>query len=483
MALERPQNVSLPAWGLTADATLEREVVAKAIALLPDFEFTVDNVATALKAIGILDEWHAPVTANLAGERMVFEEGHMEAATTYDVHGRFNRDPSLGVLIPRYGSAWRTAPTQDTRNAILREYDDAFELASVGGQLKCTVALPATIRASHPDNGDGPDRDVTVVYQPLAAATMSDGRPAPHRVLVAPILEARADVEMAISPDAAHYHVTPLDLGGRIDSILDQAYAAKASLVFMPEMVLSAACYSHLKHTLRDRHAAYSDTHSAPPELSWLLMGVADELAGQRRNYVAVLASDGEVIVEQHKLSKWNLTKDEQKGYDLLPPAGDAPDFLKEDIEPSPTIHIVDLPAVGRLVVLICADMEIRDPGTWLFANAGINWVYSPIMDRSRSPTVVDGQFQNWIVRRAHRAALATRSRVVVTNSMPLSEIINETNARDQAPYPALDQCHVGLLVDAAVEIVTAHSMAVPIGAKDVAQLSDWGEAWPPFAL
>ncbi|NJR80612.1 nitrilase-related carbon-nitrogen hydrolase [Sphingomonas corticis] len=302
---------------------------------------------------------------------------------------------------------------------------------------------------------------------------------------MAPMLEREEDVAVRRRQDGAAYLVTPSELVGRARAVVSRAYEEEASLILMPEMVLTPRALAAFRQELLDRHSEHSERTNRLPPLSYALVGVVEEVedGAARRNYVVVLDGTGEVLASQDKLSRWNLRPDEQQQYELAPVDAAVPDLLLEPISPAEEVVVVDLPGLGRLVVLICADMDVSEPGDWLYANAGLEWVYAPIMDRTRRPVRARGRVGPWIVRRAHRAACATRGRVIVTNSMALTPVVNRSNERRglSADYPPSVECDVGLLIDGRDQEVTCEPVVVALGTADVAEVRDWNVGWQTF--
>lgn len=218
----------------------------------------------------------------------------------------------------------------------------------------------------------------------------------------------------------------------------------------------------------------------ALPPLAYAIVGVMSHEGVTPRNFVAVLAGDGRVLAEQDKISRWDLTPDEQRWLGLGKDGDTLPDWLEESIAPSEGVAVLDLPGFGRLMVLICADMSIEEPGDFLYVNGGVNWVYAPIMDRTWRPRR-DGSKENWIVARSLRAARASRGNVVVTNSMPLTTVCNETNAVRGIAYPASAVCHVALMLDGRDDNPASAIKDVDLLKTDVVVCEDWYDGWEGF--
>jgi predicted amidohydrolase len=344
--------------------------------------------------------------------------------------------------------------------------------------MAMTTLLPSTMYVCSPDAGAGPMREVGLRLVVSDDWPPVPSRSSPHRILIAPVLERAEEVTLTRTGDS--YRVTPADCPARINDLVAAVRAAGGSVLFIPEMALSRASYEALQAGLRDSHRAVSRDTGRLPELAYAIVGVCEPAGNGSRNFVAVLASDGTVLAEQDKISRWDLTPDEQLWLGLGREGDALPDRLREGIEPADEIRLVELPGLGRLSVLICADMDVREPGDFLYLNGGIDWVYAPIMDRSRAPRR-DGSEEFWIVRRSLRAAQATRGNVVVANSMPLTDLCNATNAARSMPFPPEAECHVALLLDGRPEQVAAASGTAALGDSTVLIQVDWFDGWSDF--
>ena len=481
-----PSDGTVEAWTMPAEHILQRDPIVKAAAMLPSIPAEMEAIAAVLAAIHILDQWHGPLVDDLSGERKSFQPGHAEIAARFDREQRFNTDPGKGVLVPRYDPDWRRRPDGEVVAAIEREYaGEIVRGLDIGRHLACTSLIPPELEVSHPDGGVGKPRRVTVRYVRPPASLATVARPEVHRVMVAPILETADDVAVTVTPDGNAYLVRPRNMSARVARVLENAYASEATVIFMPEMVLTSDGLNEFRKALADRHADYVQAHDFElPALCWVVAGVLEERAVSSHNHVVVMTADGEIVADQDKITRWNMTVDEQQQYSLDPPNGHVrPDFLQEPIEPAAILWLIDLPSLGRLAILVCADMDVPEPGDWLYANSGLDWIYAPIMDRTRVPMRTKGSVGPWIVRRAHRAACAAGAKAVVTNSMSLTPIVNATNVKRglDAKYPPETHCHVGLLLDATSDQAVYMPVAVSLTATDVAEVRRWNENWEPF--
>jgi len=299
-----------------------------------------------------------------------------------------------------------------------------------------------------------------------------------HRIMITPFLEDEHHV--ALSENAGRYHVKTVDRSTTVPAIVVKAYEEQGTVLFAPEMAFNDDAFKRLRIELANAHAKFSLQFHRPPPLAYIIVGVLEAGQPDDKNYVAVLGPAGELLARQSKITRWDLGKDEQCMLGLGTDPSTRPDCLEEAIEPANQVELIELPGLGRLLILICADMDVDEPGDFLYVNGGLDWVYVPIVDRSRTPSR-DGGREDWIVERAFRAATATKACVVVTNSMPLTAISNRTNATRGLSFPMQSTCHVALLIEGGEIGMPTKEEKVGLDANSVLVVSDWMDGWTSF--
>lgn len=469
---------------LRPDEILHRTEKASALLPLTNTEIAGDGLITLLQAVQLLDAWHRPIANDLSGEQwQVMPGAHLDAHTRLLATGAFNSNTDFGILVPRYGPDWRLCPDDWIESEIAKEYEETFNDSvhlDLRPYLLLTSVLPSRIEASAPDDGHGPPREVELQYVNGPIGLSIQNRTQPHRILVAPVLEAEAEVTITVS--SGKYFVRPSDLPDRIKDLVDAAFDAEGSILFMPEMALSKASFECLCFALAKKHGERSRIDSKVPHLAYAIVGVIEESAGLSRNFVAVLSGSGEILAQQDKLSRWDLDPEAQRWLGLGHENEDLADKVEEGIVPAPSVNLVELPGLGRLMVLICADMNIGEPGDFLYVNGGVDWVYAPIMDRTWR-LQRNGKQEGWIVERSLRAATATRGNVVVTNSIPLTAICNRTNKERGKPFAPATSCQIALLIDGRDDSLSNAPLEIPLGETQVIAAEDWFNGWEPFVL
>jgi hypothetical protein len=206
-------------------------------------------------------------------------------------------------------------------------------------------------------------------------------------------------------------------------------------------------------------------------------------LQRHRANYVIILDSTGQEICRQDKLFRWNLNKTQIERYGLDTDLNAKSAEIKENIVGGTEVVVLDLEDIGRVITLICADVNENAPGDWLLAHVRTDWLNAPIMDKSTCWTFdPKGIHGPWVTRRAYRAACASQCKVVVSNSMTLTHRLNRTNTqlcKDQI----FSQCGIGLLLDGGGAPVFFRQVTTPLRAFSpivVAEL--WGDKWDPVS-
>lgn len=116
------------------------------------------------------------------------------------------------------------------------------------------------------------------------------------------------------------------------------------------------------------------------PHLRLFLVGVL----ATRRNEVWALSGAGHRLLVQTKQQPWRLDVRQQERYGIVADlcGEDGPCDRDEDLElESRRISAVDDPGFGRLIVLICEDLQRCDPARRVAVDIGPTTVIAPVMD------------------------------------------------------------------------------------------------------
>lgn len=460
----------------------------------------IDEMVALLRGIHILDEWHRPLTPFLALPDDFLTEEHDAAADRLTSQHRFNNHDDDGILIPARSSALPLQMDPDVRIALMTTHHGGHPL-QVGkgktllfaGLLSYVAFIPSSVLGDDVDDpATGPKRKLRVKYRQLPALPLSgrdQGRPL--RISVAPVLQDPIDADLHFSsPDGTGYGVTPTSKPGRLQEVLERARVDGTELLLMPEMAVADCDLPTLADSIEQTGRAYVQINREASPLRYVLAGLAGPSSGpgqHHRNRLVILdGTSGAEVAYQSKLFRWNLEDYKQKRYGLPQPVRGYLPLCMEDIEAGDELWVLDLDGIGRLATLICADVSADQPGDWLFTNANLDWFNAPIMDQSTRWGVNGSKaLDQWIAGRAHRAACATGARVIVTNSMLLSQKVNEANvSAGVTNFPLFAKVEVGLLVDGSEGAPAYQSLEVPITVTHtVVSTVDWGSDFKAFPV
>ena len=425
-----------------------------------------------------LDRWHAPLIPATDLDRSADHEASLDQ---FYLTGRFNADQRAGIVIPRESPDTPFLKASPELNWQL----EPSSFAVLNCLLQYCAYLPPLVSGDDPDKEEKRDtRALEIAFQRFPTGSIppryfSDDL----RVATAPVLE-RSD-EAQLWTDGDRYSIHPSIAEVRVAEVVRAAITNDADLLLMPEMSIDEALLPALKHCIVHEAHEYFHRTNQLSRLSFVICGVlrkrmATDLA--HRNYVAVLSSDGELLFEQDKLSHWNLDAATQKRFDLF---GGLPVPLFEDTIPGTAIIIAEIPSLGRLLTLICADISAHQPGDWVADNVGLDWVYAPIMDGSTCWTQAKIP---WVIKKACRMAEAGTA-TIVTNSMSLTYWNNAVIKRDSErnpdyPHRVYEKCGVALAALPIGDTFQIQHITEPLagGSSPVLHVIDWSTGWkdPP---
>lgn len=382
----------------------------------------------------------------LAPDLLDTDEGALLKAR-YRAQGRMNTDPARGWLIPGTPS-FVIPPDIDPPPAANPPYaeGDLFGASQVAASLLNCRWLPVTndtvancgmprrdaMQAAADLGKLAPPRIAFTVKSLIRADDISwQDSDRPLTIAVAPLLEVAADVDFSVDTVKNCYHVMPLYPRQRLADVVKRAADARADLLLLPEMSVRSDDLAYLQDQLFNKalgtgfprfalagviqdKGGYCPQGCAPRPTN-----CAHWRTGPRNSVVVIDASTGDIRLQQDKLTAWDISAATCGDFGLTPPTGGG--HMVEDIHSGDTVTLVDLPGLGRVLSLICADLGAAQPGDWLMRHAGITTVHAPIMDRSLCWQWTGVPVHHWAIRRAHRLAWHG-ALTIVTNSMVLQE-------------------------------------------------------------
>jgi hypothetical protein len=354
-----------------------------------------------------LERWYDPLVA-FGDRHRLPGVGRLEAWTSLIRRGRLNDDPELGSVIlkrPKWGR-WRDPLRGDRNGGEFRDVADFF------GTLHLA---PQTVEAGGPDDQKD-QRKIPLAYRMLQEDhLMADPRCEDDVLVVgfAPLAERLDDIKVKLLPAEGtrrSYDVVAKDLSDRAAAAMEKLVLAGANVVIFPEMAITPATLTGI----RDAASKLGAEPKSPLRL--VVAGTrVDGDGGPPYNEAVLFNHRGEQIGRQRKLHRWNLDSDLRNIYGVPRDNGmRKKDLLYEYIEPGDAMCIWESPRLGRLAVLICESLGRTQPGMWILENMRLDWLFTPVLDRSLEQW-------RWIGQAGFQATRAGRCRVVVANSMALT--------------------------------------------------------------
>ena len=183
----------------------------------------------------------------------------------------------------------------------------------------------------------------------------------------------------------------------------------RVHVALLPETSVLPEVAEALRAALVDNYAA----RAGDPHLRLMVLGVL----GARRNEVWGLSGAGHRLMVQTKQQPWRLDLRQQERYGIVDDLrGDAePCDRDEDLElEARRISAADDPGFGRLIVLICEDLQRCDPARRIAVDIGPTTVVAPVMDYALKA-------DRWAASAAAQLACEPGALVLVVSSASLT--------------------------------------------------------------
>lgn len=326
-----------------------------------------------------------------------------------------NRLPGIGRSPNGMLAAMKSARTTDGHYADIRDMGMVVpkgHLVNRGrGRMLDVGEASGTDLAHHfshlaviPHPGHG--RTLRFVALAPSKFFVSPGRA--DRVGLAPIAEDRDDLDFKTSvrgdrPFLDAVPKAPL-LADRITKAVTALLDEGAGVVVLPELVGSPQSADTLRAALRARG-------SVSEGLVLAGTGASDEIdPGSRRphNEAMLIGANGRVLAHQRKLHLFNMAIGRMQDCDIAPYPGCEARSHMEDAAAGTELVICDLHGLGRVMTLICEDLQQQVPGGDLALVLRPDWILAPVLDINQ----VTGR---WTHSRAIEIGRKTLSRVVVS--------------------------------------------------------------------
>ncbi|WFU91987.1 hypothetical protein QA644_34340 (plasmid) [Rhizobium sp. CC1099] len=255
-----------------------------------------------------------------------------------------------------------------------------------------------------------PGRHYSLKPLALPPSRLSVEKAALDRVGLAPIAVDRHDLEFTASDRGrrAFLDTAPksTELGQRIKSEVTALLDKHAGLIVLPELVTSDEAVEGLSASLQRgarSHQAMILVGSGPTK-------EIDAGIGRPFNEAVVMSATGDVLFRQRKLNSFNMRWERMQECDVPRAKGHESDRHMEDCATGQELIICDILGLGRVMVLICEDLEQQTPGGDVALHALPDWVLTPVLD-------VGLAFGRWEHQRSIEIGRKSQSRFVVSCS------------------------------------------------------------------
>lgn len=317
-------------------------------------------------------------------------------------NGFYARLDGVGTVIPKGRLASRREESEaDDASGV--NLETQFEYLTVIGEPPAPYALEYLVMKPS-DFSLSPDRASQVGVAPIAedaddlifSAIARRGKPF-------------LDAQPADAPSLAQR------LGDRVTHLLDQG----AGIVTLPELVAPPPAIEALGQRLRSRPA---DGGGALVICGSGLSVELDADLDRPFNEAVVMNGTGEVLFKQRKIHPFNMSGKRMKDCGVPFDPGFVGKAHMEDIAPAVTLTVCDLHDIGRIMVLICEDIE-QDKVTAAAAHSTRpDWIFNPVLDISQEPG-------RWTHQRSIEIARKTGSKIVVSSSSSLTVRYHKASA------------------------------------------------------
>ncbi|WP_156436890.1 hypothetical protein [Sinorhizobium sp. Sb3] len=250
------------------------------------------------------------------------------------------------------------------------------------------------------------------ILRPLALppSRLSVSEAASSLVGLAPIAEDRDDLEFSASERQKRPYLDTAPAESNLKDRIEEQVCALldkgAGLIVLPELVTSGAAAENLSESLRKQgrsHNAMVLVGSGPS------VEISDEV-GRPYNESLVMTAQGDELFRQRKLNAFNMAWKWMEECSVPRAVGHEAHAHMEDCATGQELVICDIHGLGRVMVLICEDLEQQTPGGDVCLHALPDWVLTPVLD-------VGLAFGRWHHRRAIEIGRKSLSRFVVSCS------------------------------------------------------------------
>ena len=298
------------------------------------------------------------------------------------------------------------------------------DLAAIGMVVpKGHLVTRARPRPNDGDDASGIDLahqfdHLTLVAYPKHGRTLRFIAPSPRKFFVspdrmdhvglAPIAEDRDDLAFVTSQRGTRAYLDAVpkepELSDRIRAAVVGMLDEGAGVIVLPELVTSADAASALGATL----AARGSTTSCLIVVGTGPTTSLEDGSQRPHNEAVLMGSNGRVLAKQRKLHLFNMAIGRMRDCDITPANGCEGRSHMEDAACGTELIVCDLHGLGRVMTLICEDLQQQDPGGDLALVLRPDWILTPVLD-------IDQNEGRWTHARAIEIGRKTLSRVVIS--------------------------------------------------------------------
>lgn len=259
---------------------------------------------------------------------------------------------------------------------------------------------------------------LTLVPHPVHGRTLRFIAPSPRKFFVspvradhvglAPIAEDSDDIDFITSKRGGRPYLdaipkSPL-LPDRITAAVTALLDEGAGVIVLPELVGSVASADALKIALKARGSRTEGLILAGTGAS----ASVDPCSHRPHNEAMLIGANGRVLAHQRKLHLFNMGINRMRDCDIAAAPGCGSRNHMEDAAAGTELIVCDLHGLGRVMTLICEDLQQQVPGGDLALVLRPDWILTPVLDISQTAG-------RWTHSRSIEIGRKTLSRVVVS--------------------------------------------------------------------
>ncbi len=260
--------------------------------------------------------------------------------------------------------------------------------------------------------------NLTLVNHPGQGRTLRFIAPPPYKFFVspdradhvglAPIAEDRDDIEFVTTkrgdrPFLDAVPKAPL-LADRITAAVTALLDDGAGIIVLPELVGSVASAEALQIALKARGSGTEGLILAGTGAS----ASVDPGSHRPHNEAMLISANGRILTHQRKLHLFNMGIGRMRDCDITAAPGCGSRNHMEDAAAGSELVVCDLHGLGRVMTLICEDLQQQVPGGDLALVLRPDWILAPVLDISQTTG-------RWTHSRSIEIGRKTSSRVVVS--------------------------------------------------------------------